>query len=273
MQLPETINSAVKDLRVWFEKIAAPSALTSCEVAVSPVDGNMTFNWILNRSKENSAASRMIMDGVEKIVARKKIDLVGQGAHDSRGNTIATRGGSLPLEVDRVPMSASPGTFFQVNPDVNTVLVERTLTHLRAMGSLSLLDLYCGNGNFSLPAAAAGLKTVGIESSPGAVLNALSASGPDSRFIEMDTARFLAQDNEKHDAVIVDPPRTGLPREVVELLTTKRFPFLIYVSCEPSTLARDLARLTEGGYVISDIELFDMFPQTSHSEALVTMKG
>ena len=273
MQLPETLNSAVKDLRVWFEKNAAPSALTSCEIAVSPVDGSMTFHWILNRGKENSAASRMIMDGMEEIIDRKKVDLVGQAAHDSGGATIATRGGTLALEIDRIRMSASPGTFFQVHPDVNAVLVERTLSHLRAMGSLSLLDLYCGNGNFSLPAAAAGMKTVGVESSPGAVLDALSASGPDSRFIDMDTARFLAQDNEKHDAVIVDPPRTGLPREVAELLAAKKIPLLIYVSCEPSTLARDLARLTEAAYVISDIELFDMFPQTSHSEALVVMKG
>jgi 23S rRNA (uracil1939-C5)-methyltransferase len=169
-------------------------------------------------------------------------------------------------------MSASPGTFFQVNPHINAVLVKRVLAHLRSMGATSLLDLYCGNGNFSLPAAATGIKTVGVESSLKAVLDAHSASGPDSRFIEMDTARFLAQDNEDRDAVIVDPPRTGLPREVAGLLGVKRFPLLIYVSCEPSTLARDLARLTGAGYVISNMELFDMFPQTSHSEVLVVMK-
>ena len=88
----------------------------------------------------------------------------------------------------------------------------------------------------------------------------------------MDVSRFLSQDNTEPDAVIVDPPRTGLPGDVTEILGVKRFPVLIYVSCEPSTLARDLARLTGAGYVISNMELFDMFPQTSHSEALVVMK-
>jgi len=276
MLLPEALNSAVNDLRGWLKDNGAPPALKSCEIALSPVDGSMTLNWVFDTVKGISAAARMIMDGMEEIAAGKKKKIAGQAAHDSRRVIIATRGGSLPLEVDRIRMSASPGTFFQVNPDVNPVLVERTLTHLRSVGSSSLLDLYCGNGNFSLPAAAAGMKTVGVESSPGAVLDALSASGSvsgvSSRFIKMDIARFLALDNEEPDAVIVDPPRTGLPREVVNLLGAKRFPFLIYVSCEPSTLARDLARLIEAGYVISDIELFDMFPQTSHSEALVVMK-
>ena len=272
MLLPEVLNSAVEDLRVWFKDNRALPTLRSCEVALSPVNGSLTLQWIFDGLKESSGAARVIMDGMENITAPKKVNLAGQAAHGPRGVTIATRGGSLPLEVDHIRMSASPGTFFQVNPDVNEVLVKSILTHLRSMGSLSLLDLYCGNGNFSLPAAAAGMKTVGVESSPGAVLDALSAAGPDSRFIEMDIARFLSQDNGDWDAVIVDPPRTGLPREVVNLLGTKRFPFLIYVSCEPSTLARDLVRLTVAGYVISDIELFDMFPQTSHSETLVVMK-
>jgi tRNA/tmRNA/rRNA uracil-C5-methylase (TrmA/RlmC/RlmD family) len=271
MLLPEVLNLTVKDLRAWYRDKAIPE-LTSCEVAMSPVDGSITFYWIFNKSKGNSGAARMIMDGVEEIAAGKETNIAGQAVHDSRGATIATRGRSLPLEAGGVRMWATPGTFFQVNPPINAVLVKRVLTHIRSKGATSLLDLYCGNGNFSLPAAATGMKTVGVESSSKAVHDALSASGPDSRFIEMDTARFLAEDNETRDAVIVDPPRTGLPREVVTMLGAKPFPTLIYVSCEPSTLARDLARLTGAGYVISHMELFDMFPQTSHSEALVVMK-
>jgi tRNA/tmRNA/rRNA uracil-C5-methylase (TrmA/RlmC/RlmD family) len=233
----------------------------------------LTLQWIFEKYSGKNDAVRAVMDDMENILVVKNVHLAGQAAHDSHMGTIATRGGSLPLEVGGVRMTASPGTFFQVNPDVNSILVERTLAHLHSMGSLSLLDLYCGNGNFSLPAAAAGLKTVGVEFSPGAVLDALAVSGSNNRFIEMDTLRFLALDNEEPDAVIVNPPRTGLPRELVDLLGAKRSPLLIYISCEPSTLARDLARLTTAGYVISDIELFDMFPQTFHSETMVVMKG
>ena len=273
MLLPEALNSTVRDLRGWLRDNGAHPALESCEVALSPVDGSITLNWLFSRAKGTNGSARMVMDGMEKMTGGKKIHLAGQAAHDDRGKTIAVKGTSLPLEVGGIRMAASPGTFFQVNPEVNKVLVKRALAHLQTKGSRSLLDLYCGNGNFSLPASAAGIKTVGVESSPGAILDALSASAPGNRFIKMDTTRFLEQNNTESDAVIFDPPRTGLPREVAKLLGAKRFPCLIYVSCEPSTLARDLARLTEAGYVISDIELFDMFPQTFHSEALVVMRG
>ena len=273
MLLPEALNSVVKDLRGWFKSNRAPQSLKSCEIALSPVDGSVTLNWVFDTVKGISGAARTIMDGIEGILAGEKMKIAGQAAQDSNGMTIEARGGSLPLEVDRVRMSASPGTFFQVNPDVNEILLKRVLTHLRSMGSHSLLDLYCGNGNFSLPAAASGMKAVGVESSPGAVADASSVAGAGCRFIEMDTSSFLTQDSESRDAVIVDPPRKGLPQNVVDLLGTKRIPLLVYVSCEPPTLARDLARLTEAGYVIGSIELFDMFPQTSHSEALVVMKG
>ncbi len=271
MLLPEGLNQVVEDLRAWCRGNAVPG-LMSCEAAMSPVDGSVTFHWIFKKVKGNSGGARMIMDGMEEITAGKGTNIAGQAAHGPRGEAIAARGGSLPLEVAGARMRAAPGTFFQVNPDANETLVKRTLLHLRSAGATSLLDLYCGNGNFSLPAAAAGIKTVGVESSSKAVHDARSASGPGSKFIEMDTTRFLEKNSEARDAVIVDPPRTGLPREVVTMLGEERSPLLIYVSCEPSTLARDLARLTGAGYVISNMELFDMFPQTSHSEALVVMK-
>ena len=273
MLLPEALNSTVTDLRDWLRDNGTHPTLESCEVALSPVDGSISLNWIIDNLNGNCDTARMIMDGMEDTAIRGEVNLAGQAAHDSRGAAIAAKGGSLPLEVEKIRMWASPGTFFQVNPEVNKVLVNRALTHLQSRDSRSLLDLYCGNGNFSLPAAAAGMKAVGVEASPGAILDARSASAPDNRFIEMDTSRFLEQDFAQSDAVIVDPPRTGLPLEVAKLLGAKRFPCLIYISCEPSTLARDLARLTEAGYVISDIELFDMFPQTFHSEALVVMRG
>jgi 23S rRNA (uracil1939-C5)-methyltransferase len=195
MLLPEGLNLAVEDLRAWCRDNAIPE-LMSCEVAMSPVDGSVTFHWIFNKVKGNSGAARIIMDGMEEITAGKEANIAGQAAHDPRGKAVAERGGSLPLGVGGTRMRAKPGTFFQVNPDVNEILVGRTLLHLRSAGTTSLLDLYCGNGNFSLPAAAAGMKTLGVESSSKAVHDALSASGPESNFIEMDTARFLEKDTE-----------------------------------------------------------------------------
>lgn len=273
IQLPEAINLAVKELRRNFRDNRPPATLRSCEVALSPVDGSMTFNWSFKKDRGNLDAARRVMDGWETVASLSGMNPAGQAAFNDSGEAIAARGGNLLLEAGDVRMPASPGTFFQINPDINAVLVGRVLTQLGSLGASSLLDLYCGNGNFSLPAAAAGINSVGVESSPGAVRDAASVAGPRSRFIEMDVGRYLSRDNTEPDAVIVDPPRTGLPGDVVEMLGMRRFPVLIYVSCEPSTLARDLVRLTGAGYVIKGMELFDMFPQTPHSEAMVILKG
>jgi len=273
MQLPDTLNLVVADLRAWLKENRAPASLMSCEAALSPVDGSVTLCWVFSHNKDDGRAAGVIMDGVKKRVLFQDVHLAGQAAYDKRGKTIEIRDKSLTLEVSGVRIPASPGTFSQVNPGVNSILVARTLDHLRSANVLSLLDLYCGNGNFSLPAAAAGIETVGVEASPQAVHDALSVAGPRSRFIKMDVGRFLSRDKSRPDAVVLDPPRTGLPVEVSEELGARRYPLVVYVSCEPSTLARDLARLTHAGYTVTGIELFDMFPQTSHSEALVVMKG
>jgi 23S rRNA (uracil1939-C5)-methyltransferase len=273
MLLPETLNLAVKDLRRQLKNNGSPSTLRSCEVAVSPVNGSVSLTWSFKKDKGNRDAAVGVMDGLDKVGEDGNVDIAGQAAFDSNRKFIAGRGGSLALEIGNILMRASPGTFFQVNSLINITLVERVLVHLRAAGITSLLDLYCGNGNFSLPAAAAGIKTVGVESSRGAVHDAVSAAGAGCRFVKKDVGRFLAADTYEAEAVIVDPPRTGLPADVAAILGARRFPHLIYVSCEPSTLARDLARLIEAGYACTDMEIFDMFPQTSHFETLIVLKG
>ncbi len=272
LQLPATLNSAVHDIRTWLDSNGGFPGLASCEVALSPVDRSLTFDWNFSKRGKNRASIGKVMDGIEQVISGKQVEIAGQTAHDSEGKTMAARGGNLTLRSGSVHLSASPGTFFQVNPEVNDLLVQRVLDHIGSHGSTSLLDLYCGNGNFSLPASAAGLKTLGVESNNTAVLDARSSSGPHSRFVRMDAVNFLSRFKEDPDAVIVDPPRMGLPREMIHQLGIRRFPLLLYVSCEPSTLARDLARLTRAGYVIKNLELFDMFPQTFHAEMLAVMK-
>jgi 23S rRNA (uracil1939-C5)-methyltransferase len=273
LQLPSTLNTAVHGIRTWLDSSGGVSGLVSCEAAQSPVDQSLTFVWNFSNKGNHRTSVRKFLDGVEQFWSGKQVEIAGQAAHDSAGNTIAARGGNLALRAGSAHLSASPGTFFQVNPEVNDILVQRVLDHIVSHGSTSLLDLYCGNGNFSLPASAAGLKTFGVESNRSAVFDARSSSGPQSRFVEMDAVNFLSRDKEDPDVVIVDPPRTGLPREMTRLLGIRRYPLLLYVSCEPSTLARDLARLTRSGYAIKNLELFDMFPQTFHAEMLVVLKG
>jgi 23S rRNA (uracil1939-C5)-methyltransferase len=90
-------------------------------------------------------------------------------------------------------------------------------------------------------------------------------------FHAADAARFPGGNADQWDAVLVDPPRTGLPLSLTKRLVKDPARALIYVSCDPGTLARDLALLVKGGYLVERAELFDMFPQTPHAEVLVVL--
>jgi 23S rRNA (uracil1939-C5)-methyltransferase len=141
-----------------------------------------------------------------------------------------------------------------------------------------MLDLYCGNGNFSIPAALAGFSVTGVESSAGAVRDATECAPEGCSFLSADVTKYLESTTsppgsiDPWDVVVVDPPRTGLPKSVASRLVDLSPQLMVYVSCEPSTLARDLARLLPGGYVLRTMELVDMFPQTPHVESLTVLE-
>jgi len=136
-----------------------------------------------------------------------------------------------------------------------------------------VLDLYAGAGNLSLPLSARGIPTVLVEQAPSSVADAqatirsyqLSAS-----IRRGDAGRFEAGDA-FFDVALLDPPRAGAANLVPELLVT-RPRSILYVSCNPKTLARDIAPAREAGYRIERLDVFDMFPQTSHVETLCVLR-
>jgi 23S rRNA (uracil1939-C5)-methyltransferase len=169
---------------------------------------------------------------------------------------------------------ASPGAFTQVNPAQNAVLVDEVISALNNGGARSLLDLFCGNGNFALAAAEAGIEVLGVDSHSGAIADARAAVLPGMR------AEFRREPVEDivrmplprpFDAVLVDPPRPGLATAVRRALGRWRVPLLVYVSCNPATLARDLGHLTTLGYRLDSLAAFDLFPQTPHVESLAVL--
>ncbi|UCG37994.1 MAG: class I SAM-dependent RNA methyltransferase [bacterium] len=273
--LPDGLNEAVSTLRSLLDSAGGPpgrSVPVSCEVAMSPVDGAVSFLWDVERRRGSRSHVRALMDRLEGTARERGLEVAGQAARDGRGKLLLRRGGGIRLDAAGALLLASPGTFFQVNPAVNGLLVLRVMELLGERGTSSLLDLYCGNGNFSIPAALRGMDVLGVEASAPAVADAETAAAAGSTFRRMDVADFLARDSKSWDAAVLDPPRAGLPAPVTRLLTARKVPVLVYVSCEPSTLARDLARLTSAGYSIRRMELVDMFPQTFHAETLVVLE-
>lgn len=169
----------------------------------------------------------------------------------------------------------SARSFFQVNPLQAENLYRHVVDHLPSTASHTLLDLYCGVGTLSLIASPYFQEVIGVEVVDRAVTDAKDNAARN----KIAHARFLCDDVAKciptlpnADTVFLNPPRQGCAPEVLYALLKKRPPCLIYISCDPATLARDLAILVEGGFTIETITPFDMFPQTSHIETVVVLR-
>ncbi len=167
----------------------------------------------------------------------------------------------------------SPGSFSQVNPMQNRRLIQTILQWAGRHKVERALDLYCGIGNLTLPLTAIGAKEVfGIEENRRAIqdarFNAERNGIRNCKFIQGRVEEVLKSlENENPTLIVVDPPRKGC-RDILEQMIRLKPQKVIYVSCEPSTFARDLRLLTERGYSTERLELIDMFPQTYHMEVV-----
>jgi 23S rRNA (uracil1939-C5)-methyltransferase len=179
-----------------------------------------------------------------------------------------------PLRPD-VPLFLRP-VFAQAHRGATPLLVERALSLLRPEPQQQALELHAGIGTFTFALAARAHSVVAVESS-GPALRLASAAATEGkvsnvRFVQGDAARVgdgLAREGRRFELLLADPPRTGEPRlaEVARSLDVER---LVYVACDAAALARDAARLVEGGFRPESVQLVDMFPGTHHLEALMS---
>ncbi|MGA0334331.1 MAG: class I SAM-dependent RNA methyltransferase [Kiritimatiellia bacterium] len=154
--------------------------------------------------------------------------------------------------------------FFQVNPELADQLVRDTLEEIRAADG-SLLDLFCGAGAFTLPAAAAGFEVLGLDSRPG--------KGP---FQQADLRKGVPPKlrRRKWTTLITDPPRAGMEKVLCSQIRDEICPRqILYISCNPATLARDLQRIcANGAYALQKVKGYDLFPHTTHVETLAILQ-
>lgn len=164
----------------------------------------------------------------------------------------------------------SAGAFFQVNTHMAEKMVAYLLSNLRVLPSTLLLDIYCGVGLFSAFFAPKVKQVIGIEISPAACEDfAINLDEFDNvELYEALAEDVLPQLKIQPDIVIVDPPRAGLDKKALDAILTLGPKTLVYISCDPSTLARDAARLIAGGYTLLEVTPFDLFPQTYHIECI-----
>jgi len=180
---------------------------------------------------------------------------------------------SLTIQILRQDFHVSAPSFFQVNTPMAEKMVEHLLTNLPISQSTTLLDLYCGVGLFSKFFADKYAKVIGIESSPSACEDfAINLDEFDNIELYEGAAEeilpALAPQLTQPTHMIVDPPRAGLDKHALDAILQINPQIIAYVSCDPSTLARDAARLIKGGYTFKQVTPFDLFPQTYHIESI-----
>ena len=208
---------------------------------------------------------------LSQIPALRGVELVE--VHQGQSRTIARAGAeSIQYRAAGFEYRVDHGAFFQVNRWLVDELVECVTNGLR--GRLAW-DLFAGVGLFARKLAERFERVVAVESAPAAIAALKeNLSGTHVAPVKATTLEFLrgAAKLEPPDVIVVDPPRTGLGTETTELLGQIAAPQLVYVSCDPATLARDLRVLVGAGYAIERLTLADLFPQTFHLETVVRLR-
>jgi len=188
---------------------------------------------------------------------------------------------SLPAGLCGHPLTLAlePGGFCQVNLGQNENCIGLLLEWTREMKPGKALDLFCGMGNFSLPLAMQGWDVTGMDMQRATIRSAVrNAEGAGfaerCRFSQesaTNAARRLLTEKVTFDCILLDPPRSGCA-ELIPLLPGLEAQQIIYISCDPATLARDLVGFTQAGYRLTWVNLVDMFPQTAHQETMARLE-
>ncbi|TFB14254.1 23S rRNA (uracil(1939)-C(5))-methyltransferase RlmD [Filobacillus milosensis] len=181
-------------------------------------------------------------------------------------------------KIGELEFAISAHSFYQVNPEQTEKLYEQALKYAHLTGNETVIDAYCGIGSISLFLAQHAKKVYGVEVVPQAVDDAKD----NAKRNHIDNAEFFVGEAEKvmpwwksqglrPDVIVVDPPRKGCDEELLKAMIDMKPERIVYVSCNPSTLARDIKILAGGGYEAKQIQPVDMFPQSNHIESVTEL--
>lgn len=173
----------------------------------------------------------------------------------------------------------SPNSFYQVNPAQTQALYEKAVSCAKLTGKERVIDAYCGTGTIGIIASKYAKEVLGVELNKDAIRDAITNAKRNERknirFINEDAGTYMlsmTERKEKADVVIMDPPRSGSSEEFLSSVAKLAPKRVVYVSCGPETLVRDLKYLVKHGYTVEEMTPFDMFPMTGHTEVCVKLE-
>ncbi|WP_396136079.1 23S rRNA (uracil(1939)-C(5))-methyltransferase RlmD [Bacillus sp. NEB1478] len=178
-----------------------------------------------------------------------------------------------------IKFAISARSFYQINPDQTKVLYDQALKYAELSGDETVIDAYCGIGTISLFLAQKAKKVYGVEIVPEAIEDAkrnAELNGITNAEFAVGKSEEVIPEWKKQgitpDVIVVDPPRKGCDEELLKTIIEMKPKRVVYVSCNPATLARDLRVLEDGGFKTTEVQPVDMFPQTTHCEAVACLE-
>ena len=178
--------------------------------------------------------------------------------------------------IDNIQFKISPRSFFQTNSLMTGELYKEAVRQMNLTGEEKLLDLYCGIGSTTLYFAKYSKEVIGVE----VVKDAVEDANLNAELNEIDNVKFILGKSEDKiskylkdvDILVVDPPRKGLDKKVIEEVPKSNIEKIMYISCNPSTLARDVALFKEIGFKVREVKLVDMFSNNLHVECIALIQ-
>nr|WP_263323728.1 23S rRNA (uracil(1939)-C(5))-methyltransferase RlmD [Neobacillus sp. Marseille-Q6967] len=289
IQLPD-INEAVQTVKDICDELKIPAYDEEAHKGVlrhiMARYGNQTGELmvvIITRTADIPNMSQL----VEEIVARlPKVVSIVHNVNSKRTNVILGEkttvlwGNEVIYDyIGDVKFAISALSFYQVNPVQTKVLYDKALEYAELNGEESVIDAYCGIGTISLFLAQKAKKVFGVEVVPEAIedakknaeLNGITNAEFEAGEAEIIIPKWYKAGN-KADVLVVDPPRKGCDEALLKTIIEMKPKKVVYVSCNPATLARDLRILEDGGYKILEVQPVDMFPHTTHVETVALLK-
>ncbi|MFV0633814.1 23S rRNA (uracil(747)-C(5))-methyltransferase RlmC [Demequina sp.] len=251
-------------------------------VSVAP-DGALMVRWVM-RSTEALARIRKHLPWLQDqlptlAVASLNVLAEHKAVVEGEREIVLTERETLTMSVNGFDLHLRPQSFFQTNTDVAAALYRQASAWIANARPASLWDLYCGVGGFALHAAAPGRAVTGVEVSEQAIVSAQRtrderlAEGDqamaDVEFITGDAVGWASSRADAPEGIVVNPPRRGLGESLSRWLDASGARTIVYSSCNPDTLARDLGWMPN--YRAEQARLFDMFPHTGHGEVAVVL--
>jgi len=270
--LPDRISDLLPPLRQLIGNLGSSALIPQIDVIATEQRDALVFRH-LDALEEGDR--RMLRDFSE----RHKIEIFLQsGDIESIVPLNATNPMPLNYTLDEFDLSLQfhPAEFTQVNPELNNLMVSLAVKLMAPEKGERIADLFCGIGNFSLPLAQQGALVTGMEFSEiqvqhacdNAERNGLASQTEFRRYDLSRASQALGKELAAFDKLLLDPPRSGAPA-VIASLQQKAPRRIVYVSCNPHSLAKDAKVLvTQQGYLFKAVGLIDMFPQTNHMEAI-----